>query len=192
MIGYLKGVVVSAKPSRLILDVGGVGYQLETPPSVYENAAPGEEMALFVHASYRENGRTLFGFPTERDKDFFELLITVNGVGPKMAMGALSGASAAELKRAVEEGDADRLRALPGVGKKTADMILLKLRGKLDDLDLDDEGAPTGVAGEAAAALASLGYKRKDAEKIVRTVREENPDLSLEETVRAALRKLSG
>lgn len=201
MIGYLQGTVLHKDPERVILDVGGVGYEVHVPVSTYyeiENhlaAADGADrpVALHVHTHVRDDVLALFGFWSEREKLLFEKLIAVTGIGPKLARVALSGMSPEELIGALQRKDAKALATIPGVGKKTAERMALELSDKVDDLA---EGLPEGAAAatggeDVVSALVNLGYKSSKAEKAVAQVRAENPTAEFSEVLRDSLKRLS-
>lgn len=159
MIGFLQGTIHSSNNSSLILLVGGVGYRLLCPLPVLLGATAGDELSLFVHTHVREDQITLFGFKDEHDIFLFEKLTSVSGIGPKSALSMLSVHSPSSLASAIENSDASTLSLTPGVGKKTAEKIIIELKGKLTHLigkELDDE------ASEAKLALETLGYSSKE------------------------------
>jgi len=198
MIGSLTGRAVERDPERLLIDVDGVGYEVLVPVSTYvevERRAAAEdgppEVHLHVHTHVRDDAITLFGFWTGREKRLFLRLIAVSGIGPKLARVVLSGMPPDDLVTAIATGDATRLATIPGVGRKTAERMVLELREKVDDL----AGAPAGPrpAGEdeVASALVNLGYKRSQAERAVAEVRRDLPDADFPELLRKSLARLS-
>ncbi len=192
MIGYLKGKIISAKPAQVLLDVNGVGYLVNISINTFERIADKEAVSLFIHTSVKEDSITLFGFFMETEKQMFELLIGVNGVGPKLALNILSGIRVDELKNAIQTGDSSRITAIPGIGKKTADRLVLELRTKVDHIA--GEGGvniPFSIKNEAVSALTTLGYNQKLSENTVREVLGKDPNLSLEEIIKKALSKLN-
>jgi len=200
MIGHLKGTVLHKDPERVILDVGGVGYEVHVPVSTYyeiENhlaASDGAEspVALHVHTHVRDDVLALFGFWSEREKLLFERLIAVTGIGPKLARVALSGMSPEELIGALQRKDAKALATIPGVGKKTAERMALELSDKVDDLAEGlPEGAPASGGEDVVSALVNLGYKASKAEKAVAQVRADNPTAEFSEVLRDSLKRLS-
>jgi Holliday junction DNA helicase RuvA len=159
MIGFLKGTVHSSNNTSLILDVGGVGYRVMCPLPVLVSVSSGEALSLFVHTHVREDQLTLYGFKDELDLFLFEKLTSVSGIGPKGALAMLSVHSPSSLSGAIERGDVETLSHTPGVGKRTAEKIIIELKGKLSHLvgkDMDD------AAIEARLALESLGYSSKE------------------------------
>lgn len=199
MIGRLCGRIVRKAPQALLIDVRGVGYQVAIPLSTfYTLAGEGEEATLEISTQVREDAITLFGFATVREKVLFEQLISVSKVGPKLAMSVLSGIAVDELCAAISSGNVARLATVPGIGMKTAERLVLELRGKVQALASDQVPAATGAGGatslaadDAIAALVNLGYRAKDAERAVgRSARE--GDGSLESLIRRALTILSG
>ena len=197
MIAHLKGKLDYKSPEHSIVDVNGVGYKVFTPLSTYY-ALPqlGESVSLRIHTRVREDDIKLFGFLTEEEQTIFEKLITINKVGPKLALGILSGMSPADLLTAVMNKDAARLSAIPGVGKKTAERLALEMEDKLADLTLDMEHQPDanpqeGFYEDALSALVNLGYKKPQAEKALKLTYDENgKDSSLENLIKASLNNL--
>jgi len=194
MIGHLKGRLIDKSPTRVLLDVHGVGYDIQIPLSTFEKlGAVGEEAALLTHLHVREEALTLFGFATTAEKQLFQLLIGVSGIGPKTAQGVLSGCSVDTFRQQVQRGEATALTAIPGVGKKTAERIILELKDKVGGLPEAQVGA-LGLAGEvniqeqALQALISLGYARAAAQKAVERAARENPGLVVEDLIKRALR----
>lgn len=193
MIGFLRGVLVVKKPPSLLVDVGGVGYEVDAPMSTfYGLPEPGSEITLFTHLAIREDAHSLFGFISETERALFRTLIKVNGVGARLALGILSGLSAEEFHRCVEFQDTARLIRLPGVGKKTAERLIIELRDRLPDLGsvtLTGAGKlPMPAASpvdDAASALIALGFKPQDAQALIRHVATEGK--TSEEIIRLAL-----
>jgi Holliday junction DNA helicase RuvA len=174
VIARLEGILVEKHPGQVIVDVGGVGYQLSIPLSTYyELGDPGSRVELHVHTHVREDSLALFGFRTRRERDLFGRLIGVSGVGPKTAIAALSGLGTEDLVAAVRDRDAGRLAAVPGIGRKTAERILLDLGDRLEGLEIKDDGAGGGRAARApgaaamredlVSALVNLGYNARAA-----------------------------
>lgn len=193
MIGYLKGELLRAQPSSAIINCGGVGYLVSISLRTFEKINSKSIVELFVYTAVREDAINLFGFAEEGEKIMFELLISVSGVGPKSALGILSSIEAGELMNILERGDVTRLTTLPGVGKKTAERLILELRGKVAGIPgMSSTGSHSGVGFDAVMALVSLGYQQKIAEKVVKDISEQSPSLKLEEIIRLALKKLSG
>ncbi len=203
MIGRLTGQVLACSPGRVLLDVAGVGYDLHIPLSTYYTLARESETAvsLHVHTHVREEALQLFGFASQEERAVFGLLIGISGVGPKLALAILSGIGVDDLIQTVREQDQGRLQKIPGVGKKTAERLLLELRDKLRD-DLRSEsivgGHPQGAAAaaelaglrpDAISALVNLGYSRDAAGRAVdRATENQGPaELTLEQVLRAAL-----
>ncbi|MGZ8227477.1 MAG: Holliday junction branch migration protein RuvA, partial [Methylococcaceae bacterium] len=185
MIGFLRGKLVYKAPPMLVLDVQGVGYEIEAPMTTfYDLPALGVEIILHTHLVVREDAHILFGFSTEADRVMFRTLIKVNGVGPKLALTILSGQSAEEFHRCIYNNDTQALVRLPGVGKKTAERLIIEMRDRLPDLpDLGDSSisgaaivspALNNPKQEAISALCSLGYKPLDAGKMVQHINTEN------------------
>jgi Holliday junction DNA helicase RuvA len=196
MIGFLRGILVHKAPPFLVLDVQGVGYEVEAPMTTfYDLPAINEEIKLHTHLVVREDAHILFGFSTEADRALFRTLIKVNGVGPKLALTILSGQSAEEFHRCIHDNDTVALVRLPGVGKKTAERLVIEMRDKLPDLSdsvtvsTNKTGVTTPAVGnpkqEAVSALCSLGYKPLDASKMVQNISAEGK--SCEDIIRLAL-----
>ena len=195
MIGWLKGVVREKRPPRLLLDVQGVGYELEAPVTTfYRLPAAGEGTALFVHEVLREDARALYAFTTSRDRDVFRLLLRVNGVGAKLALAVMSGMDSTTLAQCVLQGDTASLSHLPGIGRKTAERLVLDLRDRLAVLPPLEASTsarpapPADAASEAADALVSLGLKPAEASRRIRAVHTEGADT--EEIIRRALQSM--
>lgn len=200
MIGWLSGKVVQAVPDRLILDVGGVGYQVAIPLSTFyeiQKAEAGSTLRLFIHTHVREDALALYGFWSEREKELFEQLIAVSGIGPRLAQVVLSGMAPDELIAALAAGDVARLVRIPGVGKKTAERMVVELRDKLQAwaAQLPAARAAAATAGgsdsDLVAALVNLGYKPTLAEGAVGAARKDAPEAAFHELLRLALRRLS-
>ncbi len=194
MIAHLKGQLTYKSPEYTIVDVNGVGYQVFTPLSTYYALPkPGESVLLLIHTRVREDELKLFGFLTEEEQKIFEKLITINKVGPKLALGILSGMSPADLLTAIMNNDAARLSAIPGVGKKTAERLAMELKDKLSDLALEMEHQPDsapreGYFEDALSALINLGYKKPQAEKALNSVYNQNgKDSTLEDLIKESL-----
>ena len=188
MIGFLRGKLAAKAPPLLVLEVGGVGYEIEAPMTTfYELPDIGIEVLLYTHLAIREDAHLLFGFATEADRMMFRSLIKVNGIGPKLALTILSGQSADELHRSIYENDTQALVRLPGVGKKTAERLIIEMRDRLPHLEQAMVAMPAvgNVKQEAVSALCSLGYKPQDASKMIHAVYSE--DKSCEDLIRLAL-----
>jgi Holliday junction DNA helicase RuvA len=199
MIGQLRGVLSAKRPNQLLVDVGGVGYEVEIPLSTFYGLPDLHgEVSLLVYTHVREDQITLFGFLSTREKHFFELLLSVSGVGPSVALKVLSGMSTDELIPAVQKGDLALLTRIPGVGKKTAERIVLELRDKMATLAAKEaeragrHEAPgrSGVESDVASALVNLGYDRRSVEKAVENVHK-GAGTNFETLLKAALQQLS-
>lgn len=192
MIGRLTGTLLEKHPPQVLVDVQGVGYEVDVPMSTFYNLpATGQPVTLLTHFSVREDAQQLFGFLTTKEREAFRLLIRITGVGPKLALAVLSGLSVDELAQAVTLQEAGRLTRIPGVGKKTAERLLLELKGKLADALPTGPGilpATAGVQADALNALIALGYSDKEALPVVKQLPE---GLSLEEAIRQALKLLA-
>ncbi len=193
MIARLAGTLIAKQPPLLVIDVAGVAYEVEAPLSVfYDLPEIGQAVVLLTHLQVKEDAHTLYGFSSESERRMFRQLLKISGIGARLALTILSGASGDELARYVLTADIAALTRLPGIGKKTAERIIIELRDKLDGLVAQDGGAfapagtrPVGAASEATHALASLGYKPQEASRMVRNVAK--PDMSAEEIIRRAL-----
>ena len=196
MIAQISGTLAQKVPGEIIVDVGGVGYQVLIPLNVfYQLPEIGAPVSLQIHTHVREDALQLFGFNDRAEKQLFLLLISVSGIGPKLAVNILSGIPAEELARALREGDQLRLVAIPGVGRKLAERMIVELKDKLATLSTAGvESAKPEIGSQvmldAVSALVNLGYKRPEAEKTVREVLK-NGDRSLENVLKDTLRRLS-
>jgi Holliday junction DNA helicase RuvA len=194
MIGFLKGRLAIKQPPALMVDVNGVGYELEAPMSTfYGLPAAGELVALYTHLVVREDAHILFGFGTESERRLFRGLLKVSGVGPKIALGILSGASVEDFLRIVEAEDVAMLTRIPGIGRKTAERVIIEMRDSVQKLaaPAPREGSALGVAAttpqsEAFAALVALGYKAAEVTRLLKAADE--PGLSTTEIIRRALK----
>lgn len=197
MIARLTGILASKSPTEIVVDVGGVAFALSVPLSTSERlAGVGARVSVYTHLHVREDALQLFGFFTEEERELFRVLLSVNGIGPKMAQGILSGIPVSELKHHILSGNAGALTSISGVGRKTAERLVVELRDRIARTDGGgDPGAPSAMNGsrirtEALLALTSLGYNRPAAEKAIRGAVQESPDAeaSVEALVKAALR----
>jgi Holliday junction DNA helicase RuvA len=191
MIGYLTGKIISSKPTQILIDVNGVGYSVNISINTFEKIAEKEIVSLFIHTSVKEDSITLFGFFTQSEKEMFELLISISGIGPKLGLGILSGIMVDDLIYAISNGNVSRLIAIPGIGRKTAERVVLELKNKVNYIKPDGVIKETSAKDEAIAALTTLGYQRQVAEKIVRDLLVENPNYPLEELIKKALAGLN-
>jgi holliday junction DNA helicase RuvA len=189
MIGRLTGVIAEKSPPLVLIDVQGVGYEVDVPMSTFYNLPGlGERTTLLTHFVVREDAQILFGFASTEERATFRLLIKISGVGPKMALSLLSGLSVAELAQAVSKQEAGRLVKVPGIGKKTAERLLLELKGKLGP----DLALPVSVANDAHAdilqALVALGYSDKEAASALKAL---PPEIGVSEGIKLAMKKLT-
>lgn len=195
MIAHIRGKIHDKQPNRIVVDVNGVGYEVFVPLSTfYELGDAGDNAALRIHTHVREDALLLYGFITELEQQLFERLIGISGIGPKVALSVLSGIEPPELMRAIERGDLARLTAIPGVGKKTSERIVLELKDRLPRVAISEaEPAPTApsMRDDALSALVNLGYHRPLAEKAVDSAIKAVPDGGFERTLRQALRELA-
>lgn len=194
MIGYLSGKLLIKKPTQLLIDVNGVGYEVAISLMTFERIGDSAEASLFIHTNVSQEAITLFGFISEDEREMFRLLISVSGVGPKTALALLSGIRVDELRFAIETGDTHRIHAAPGIGKKTADRLVLELKGKVSSIQSSSTTmfSQRGARAEALTALITLGFNQKTAEKVVGALCDENPAATVEEVVKQALKKLTG
>jgi len=198
MIAYLKGTVHDKSPEQLIVDVHDVGYQLEISSQTYQELPEdGDEVKLLVYHHITDNDQRLFGFVSQNEKDLFELLITVKGVGPKLGLTILSGLPAEEITGAIVQKNKSTLSKIKGIGKKTAERMILELKDKISDMvDATYSGTPTSnvsgdVRDEAISALQSLGFKKRDSEEAVElAARNGDIDGNVQELVKKALSQL--
>ena len=197
MIAFLRGRVLDKQPNRIIIDVQGVGYELHVPLSTYyEVGNEGAEISLRVHTHVREEALQLYGFLTSLEQHLFERLIGVSGIGPKLAIAVLSGIDSGELVAAVQRADVARLTRVPGIGKKTAERIVLELKDRLAQLVVPvgagDTPASPGdrLRDDLVSALQNLGYHRPLAEKAVEASLKSSANAGFEDALRGALREL--
>jgi holliday junction DNA helicase RuvA len=191
MIGRLHGVLLSKHPPQILVDVNGIGYEVEAPMSTFFHLpAVGENVTLHTHLVVREDAQLLFGFGSQTEKALFRELIKVSGVGPKVALAVLSGVSAEDFWNIVRSGETGRLVKLPGIGKKTAERLVMELRDKAGAGEVSLPGvpaAPLGALAEARAALAALGYKPAEVQRLTEAVYKEG--MSTEAIIQDALKR---
>ena len=190
MIGRLTGTLAEKSPPQLLIDVNGIGYEVDVPMSSFYNLpALGQRVTLMTHFVVREDAQLLFGFLTAPERATFRQLIKITGVGPRMALGVLSGLSVAELTQAVTQQQVSRLVKVPGIGKKTAERLLLELKGKLGpDLGLPGAVLANDAQSDIAQALIALGYSERDAAAALKTL---PPDAGVSDGIKLALKSLS-
>ncbi len=196
MIARLAGTLIYKQPPLMVIDVTGVGYEVEAPLSVfYDLPEIGQPIVILTHLSIKDDSHTLYGFSSEAERTLFRQLLKISGIGAKLALTILSGASGEELARYVAEGDSAALVRLPGIGKKTAERIIIELRDKLDVVPVTStavtaggEALPANASSEAITALNALGYKPQESSSLVRRVAK--PDMSVEEIIRLALQSM--
>ena len=194
MIGSLRGKLIDKQPTQLVIEVNGVGYLVNISITTFERMpAKNEEVFLFTHLNVKEDALNLYGFLSEKEKEMFELLIGVTGVGCKSAQSILSGIQLSELKEAIQSGNIQRIVAAPGIGKKTAERLILELRDKIGSIQSEVEipGINLNVKHDAVNALINLGYNRKTAEKFVRNILLANPSSTIEDLIKGALSNLN-
>ncbi len=197
MIGHLRGKLLEKKPNSALLEVGGVGYAVIIPVSTFSQLGqPGEEVALHTHTHVREDALALFGFLTRSEKSIFEKLISVSGIGPRLAITVLSGLPADELIAAISSGDTARLTRIPGVGRKTGERMVLELREKIVSLTDGAKapepapGTPGSIEQDVISAIMNLGCTRDAAEKAVRKARETGAPVEFEPLFRRSLESI--
>lgn len=195
MLAYLIGTLAEKSPVEVVIDVGGVGYSVSITTSTHQQLpALGEKVKLFTYLHLREDAVSLYGFATEEERQVYKLLLTVSGVGPKMAQTILSGMNAGELREAIIANNVRALTNLSGVGKKTAERIMVDLRDKITKLDLKSSiGIPLQsdtqqARSDAYSALLALGYSKAVAEKALRAAIAESPNAKVDELIKLALR----
>jgi len=196
VIGRLRGLLAHKSPPWLVVDVNGVGYELEAPMSTfYELPVLGREIALFTHYAQKEDSVSLYGFATESERRLFRDVQRVTGIGAKIALAILSGASVEEFARLVQAGDVSALTRIPGIGKKTAERIVVELRDRAEAIMggatlVASTGAPADPLSEATVALQQLGYKPAEAQRMARTAQAEgdSPEAIIRKALQSALR----
>ncbi len=195
MIAQLRGRLVDKRPNQVLVDVSGVGYQVHIPLSTfYALGELHEEVTLLIHTHVREDALSLYGFLTARERHFFELLISASGVGPSLALKILSGMSVDELVPAIRRDNVAQLTRIPGVGRKTAERMVVELRDKLAAMDApapERSTSPTGLEADVVSALLNLGYDRRTAEQAVEAAQRDGGAGSFEMLLRATLQQLS-
>ncbi len=199
MIGWLRGTLRARQAPWLTLDVGGVGYELQAPMTTfYDLPTSGSEISLYTHLVVREDAHALYGFAREAERDIFRALLRVNGVGAKVGLAILSGLDAGTLTRCIAEEDTARLTTIPGIGKKTAERLIMELRDRLPASSVsagvslpNSEGATIAIepVAEAVSALVALGFKPPEASRRIRAINEDG--LACEELVRRALQAVT-
>ncbi len=199
MISFVEGTLTQKNPTEIVVDVHGVGYLINIPLSTFEKIQHTSGIVrILTYMHVREDAMQLYGFATEDERSMFRLLISVSGIGPKMAQGILSGLNTDELKRGIIEGNIHALTSISGVGKKTAERLIIELRDKISKTEITEKSSISSTMqmktrAEAVVALMSLGYSRSSAEQSLRTVLNESPnkDIPVEELIKAALRHAS-
>src|SRR6266850_4321405 len=196
MIGQLRGRLADKRPNQVLVDVGGVGYLVQVPLSTF--ASLGElhtEVTLLIHTHVREDAFSLYGFLSSREKHFFELLLSASGVGPSLALKILSGMSVEELVPAIRGGDLARLTRIPGVGRKTAERMVVELKDRLEAVAVEAQkpaaSSPAGIEADVISALVNLGYDSRAAESAVGEAKREAGDGNFEKLLRGTLQSLS-
>jgi Holliday junction DNA helicase RuvA len=187
MIGHLDGRILELQPGLVLLEAGGVGYEVRVPISAHRLLVGRERATLHVHTHVREDQLTLFGFPSRRERDLFRMLLAVSGVGPRTALALLSGLTPDDIGDAVEGEQWRRLAAVPGIGRRTAERLIVELKGKLAAAGRPVGGTPRD---DAVSALVNLGYPARTAEEAVGELMRSEPGLELGELLRRALQTL--
>ena len=189
MIGRVSGRLLAKHPPQIVVDVNGIGYELDVPMStLYQLPATGADVALFTHLIVREDAHHLYGFATENERAVFRKLLKISGVGARIALAVLSGMSVGDLKQAVSQQDSGRMTRIPGIGKKTAERLLLELKDKLDIAVVTVQSETTTGGSDVVNALLALGYSDKEAQFAVKNL---DSGLSVTEAIRQALKVLS-
>jgi Holliday junction DNA helicase RuvA len=196
MIARLAGTLIHKQPPLMVIDVAGVGYEVEAPLTVfYDLPETGQPVVILTHLAVKDDSHTLYGFSSEAERTLFRQLLKISGIGAKLALTILSGASGDDLARYVTESDAASLTRLPGIGKKTAERIIIELRDKLDIIPFaggtsprPGSDVPGDAVSEATHALTALGYKPQEVSRMVRNAAE--PDMAAEEIIRRALQSM--
>jgi Holliday junction DNA helicase RuvA len=197
VIAHLRGRILEKQPNRIVVDANGVGYDVSVPLSTFYGLGdPGSEIALRIHTHVREDALSLYGFATRLEQELFERLISISGIGPKLALAVLSGIEPPELVRAIERADLARLTAIPGVGKKTSERIIVELKDRLPRAPAASAGRGgeperPAIKDDVLSALINLGYHRPLAEKAVDAAVKATPGGDFEPTLRQALRELA-
>ena len=195
MISFLRGIVAESLPQSIVLDVGGVGYEVIVPLSTYDALNPqlGDQVKLKTHLHIRENAQVLYGFATDEERDIFRLLVEhVSGIGPAMAIAVLSGVRMNEFKDAVVRQDVQAIARAKGVGKKTAERIILELKDKIglaSTWEAQQQGVTSQAAADAELALVALGFKQAEARKAIAAILKKYPDAGADQLIRDALRQ---
>jgi Holliday junction DNA helicase RuvA len=191
MIGFLRGTLAVKQPPRLVVEVGGVGYEADAPMSTfYRLPQVGSQVTLYTHLLVREDAHALFGFATEAERALFRTLIRVSGIGARLALAILSGLSTEEFERCVQQGDVLRLQRLPGIGKKTAERLIVELRDRLPESVCPGGLDELDAAREAQEALIALGYKPQEAQRLLEQVT--GKATAVEDLIRLALKAAGG
>jgi Holliday junction DNA helicase RuvA len=196
LISYVKGTLAEKTPARVIVESGGLGYEILTPLSSYDAFGDvGSQVLVFTHLHVREDAHLLFGFATRKERQLFQMLISVSGIGPRSALGILSGASVDDFCEAIVKEEIDFLTAISGVGRKTAQRLIVELKTRISEAEVVGVGAGAGAlsardtVSEAVAALTALGFPRPTARKAVeRCIKESDEGICVEELIRGALR----
>ncbi|MGB4270336.1 MAG: Holliday junction branch migration protein RuvA [Spirochaetota bacterium] len=194
MISFLKGNILSCKPTRVVLDVQGVGYEIHIPLSTYEKISTATSIELFIYMVVRENAISLYGFISEEEQQIFSLLLTISGIGPSIAISILSSMTPQQILLAVKNDQITAFKSIPGIGQSKSEKIIFELKRKLKKIDtiLSQESATTPYMKDAIEALVSLGFDEKQASSSVSSVIAQNPTINnIETIIRLSLKQLS-
>ncbi len=193
MIAQIKGKIIAKHPTAVVIDVQGIGFELNITTTTFEAIGDAKEISLHTYLHVKEDSLTLYGFATSAEKEMFKLLIGISGIGPKLAQSILSGIQIEDLKNAISQGNVSRIVAIPGIGKKTAERLLVELRDKMERIEGAAESTEpySSVKADATLALVSLGYNQRQAEKIVSGILAAEPDISIEDLIRKALSSIN-
>ena len=192
MIGRLVGMIVSKGAEGVLIDIGGVGYDVRCPLTVLDRLPPkGEQCTLFIHTHVREDQLALFGFLSADERELFRLLITISGIGPKTGLACLSGMSSDALANAIANEDIKRLSGIPGIGRRTAERVILELKQKVHGTAPGQDQKSNPIMDDLESALKNLGYRAKDVDKLTASIGEKADQMSFEELLREALKQMS-
>ena len=194
MIGYLKGKIIKKTEKSIIIEINQIGYSVFTNKNILSDSKEDSEIELFIHSHIKEDIFDLYGFKTYDELEFFKILLSISGIGPKLAQSILSGIQIDDLREALATGNLGRITAIPGVGKKTGQRLLVELKDKVEKISGEtevDSGSQFSIRNDAVSALTNLGYSRKIAENAIRDIINNNPESTIEELIKDALVKLN-
>ncbi|MFP4460257.1 MAG: Holliday junction branch migration protein RuvA [Candidatus Zixiibacteriota bacterium] len=193
MIDSIRGKLIIKEPARAVIECGGIGFELNIPYSTYQVLPKkGEKCSLFAHLVHRENAMELYGFSSQKERELYRKLIAVSGIGPKIGIAVLSGMDVDSFISAIKAGESGYLTKISGIGKKTAQRLIVELRDRVKDIVLDEKDEPSslGKADEALDVLLTLGYKKPQAEKAIKRVMKAKKGISVEEIVKLSLKEI--